>query len=193
LCVLEYERGAEDDQLVPPDGGRGGEPLVLQRDAERHVGRVPVRLLRRLLLQERVQARQSGLPTGKGGDGTKRIKKNLKNKPQKWRACKRMKFGRHRYGCQCHMYGCRLPSAWLSPVWFFSMVVFVMLSPVWLSFWLSQQMQTLHTVVFRQQQVLASIEDSLQLSELYVPTRCYPKKYNVQKSHDIVPLKREIV
>ncbi len=72
LCVQEYERRAEDDQLVPPDGGRGGEPLVLQRDAERHVGRVPVCLLRRLLLQERVQARQSGLPTGKAAGGTKK-------------------------------------------------------------------------------------------------------------------------
>jgi hypothetical protein len=92
LCVPEYERCAEDDQLVPPDGGRGGEPLVLQRDAERHVGRVPVRLLRRLLLQERVQARQSGFPTGKARGGTKRIKTILKNKPQKWRACRRKKL-----------------------------------------------------------------------------------------------------
>ncbi len=74
-CVPEYERCAEDDQLVPADGGRGGEPLVLQRDAERHVGRVPVRLLRRLLLQERVQARQSSFPTGiAAGRNEKKIK-----------------------------------------------------------------------------------------------------------------------
>jgi hypothetical protein len=75
LCVPEYERCAEDDQLVPPDGGRGGEPLVLQRDEERHVGRVPVRLLRCLLLQERVQARQSSFPTGKARGGTEEINK----------------------------------------------------------------------------------------------------------------------
>ncbi len=80
LCVLEYERRAEDDQLVPPDGGRGGEPLVLQRDAERHVGRVPVRLLGRLLLQERVQARQQGFPTGKARGGTEKIKTILKSR-----------------------------------------------------------------------------------------------------------------
>ncbi len=83
LCVPEYERCAEDDQLVPPDGGRGGEPLVLQRDAERHVGRVPVRLLRRLLLQERVQARQSGLPTGKARARTKKINDEFKKEAVK--------------------------------------------------------------------------------------------------------------
>ncbi len=105
MCVLEYERRAVDDQLVPPDGGRGGEPLVLQRDEERYVGRVPVRLLRRLLLQERVQARQSGFPTGKARGGTKKNKDDLKKiKPQKfWRVCKN-EISRHRYGC--HMYGC---------------------------------------------------------------------------------------
>jgi hypothetical protein len=120
LCVPEYERGAEDDQLVPPDGGRGGEPLVLQRDAERHVGRVPVRLLRRLLLQERVQARQSSFPTGNAAGGTKKMKTVLKrNKPKKiWRVCKRMKLIGTGMIVTCtsfHQYGC-YPSVWLSPV-----------------------------------------------------------------------------
>ena len=65
MLVSEYERGAEDDQLVTADGGPGGEPLVLQRDPERRVQRLLLHLLRSLVLQERIQAREQGGSTGK--------------------------------------------------------------------------------------------------------------------------------
>ena len=55
--IPEHERSLEDDQLLPPDGGRGGLPPLLQRHQEGQQRQVHVRLQRCLLLQERVQAR----------------------------------------------------------------------------------------------------------------------------------------
>ena len=50
--IAEHERGAEDNQLVPADSGRGGLPALLQRDEEGQQRQVDVRLQRRLILQE---------------------------------------------------------------------------------------------------------------------------------------------
>ena len=64
LYVLEHKRRPEDDKLVPVDGGPRGKPAVLQRDEAGRFQRVLLRLLRRFILQERVQAREQGRPSG---------------------------------------------------------------------------------------------------------------------------------